>query len=731
MPNYQSPSVFPGYQNNPLQQNNQFIPQQNYQQVPQQNPQINLSKLANKIKLLKLTSALLSFLLIASIILTSVLILSNGTLINNNKAAVNTFDNLINPAVSNLDLNSNNKTYFFELGNYEFTYDSALWALPAIVDGQVVLSEKSDNIVAVSTSVLASRKVYFSSEPKNNRSIDDYYNIKKQEILSNGSKFIEEGVLKVNGNNYKYISTETSKFAKSVANKSLYDTYYFVQDNDLFYIVNLHTVNQISGANQLVNTILVSLKYTTSANSGAVKGASDQGAVDASEKAIVSTRSSVYRIYNKSCGSYSFNSVSNLPAYNKAFGGKTISDCIGSTGTGFVIDDKCHLGTNGHVVVSDVESNFISQIASSQDAYNVFVSDFLQLAVTNGDITSQQASKFISNPNDKDLQGYVFNFVYELLQNKVIDYKFSEPKIFVQKLDVPLDHTTFFDEKTAATEEKKAIPAKVLAMDFDPKALITGKFTTSDVAIITADTKCDTLLESKLGDINNVTSGSSLLVVGFPGTGTDDILNQGLSDLSSTSQQTITRGVLSAIKKDQSGHTLIQTDASVNHGNSGGPCYDINGNVVGIASMISGDTYGAINFCRDIKDLVSLMDKNNLKNDLNNVTNLWVSGVNAYYEKKYYSALDNFAKVEVINPAIQDLDKLTKSATDNKANAIDSADNKKTDNKNDGTLIAGIVSGSITGVIFIALLIVLIMLVTNKSKYKKLVAMYYPQPRYN
>ncbi len=63
--------------------------------------------------------------------------------------------------------------------------------------------------------------------------------------------------------------------------------------------------------------------------------------------------------------------------------------------------------------------------------------------------------------------------------------------------------------------------------------------------------------------------GSELYVVGSPFS----------KDLSFS----VAKGILSAIRKD-TGHTYIQTDASMNQGNSGGPILGENGTVVGVAS---------------------------------------------------------------------------------------------------------------------------------------------------
>ena len=52
---------------------------------------------------------------------------------------------------------------------------------------------------------------------------------------------------------------------------------------------------------------------------------------------------------------------------------------------------------------------------------------------------------------------------------------------------------------------------------------------------------------------------------------------------------TVTSGIISAFNRDiNSGpyDSFIQTDASINKGNSGGPLFNINGDVVGINSAI-------------------------------------------------------------------------------------------------------------------------------------------------
>jgi hypothetical protein len=68
--------------------------------------------------------------------------------------------------------------------------------------------------------------------------------------------------------------------------------------------------------------------------------------------------------------------------------------------------------------------------------------------------------------------------------------------------------------------------------------------------------------------------GDEVLVLGYP---------LGLSDAGG--QATLTRGIISSTLKDtKTGQALIQTDAAVNHGNSGGAMVNMQGSLIGIPS---------------------------------------------------------------------------------------------------------------------------------------------------
>ena len=122
-----------------------------------------------------------------------------------------------------------------------------------------------------------------------------------------------------------------------------------------------------------------------------------------------------------------------------------------------------------------------------------------------------------------------------------------------------------------------------------------------DTAVIRADqTAATNLTPLTLGALANVHVGDMAIAVGSP---------FGLS-------QTVTTGIVSALGRTvptQVGelHDLIQTDAAINSGNSGGPLADREGRAIGINTAIASASGGSdgIGFAVPIDQAVQLLDK--------------------------------------------------------------------------------------------------------------------------
>ncbi len=106
------------------------------------------------------------------------------------------------------------------------------------------------------------------------------------------------------------------------------------------------------------------------------------------------------------------------------------------------------------------------------------------------------------------------------------------------------------------------------------KAKVIGKDPLSDIAVLQLETK-EKFIPVKFGDSDKARIGDWVIAIGNP---------FGLGG-------TVTSGIISA-RNRSIGLTryedYIQTDASINQGNSGGPLFDMNGNVIGINTAILG-----------------------------------------------------------------------------------------------------------------------------------------------
>jgi serine protease Do len=113
------------------------------------------------------------------------------------------------------------------------------------------------------------------------------------------------------------------------------------------------------------------------------------------------------------------------------------------------------------------------------------------------------------------------------------------------------------------------------------KAELVGTDTKTDIAVLKVDPKGHKLTAVKFGDSNNMRIGDWVMAIGNP---------FGLGG-------TVTVGIISARNRDiNSGpyDDFIQTDAAINRGNSGGPLFNMNGEVIGINTAIISPSGGSI-----------------------------------------------------------------------------------------------------------------------------------------
>ncbi|UAK23984.1 Do family serine endopeptidase [Sphingomonas nostoxanthinifaciens] len=111
------------------------------------------------------------------------------------------------------------------------------------------------------------------------------------------------------------------------------------------------------------------------------------------------------------------------------------------------------------------------------------------------------------------------------------------------------------------------------------KATVVGKDATSDLAVLKIDAQ--NLPFVQFGDSTHTRVGDWVIAIGNP----------------FALGGTVTAGIVSAIHRSITAgpyDRYIQTDAAINQGNSGGPMFDLNGNVVGINTAIYSPSGGNV-----------------------------------------------------------------------------------------------------------------------------------------
>ena len=124
---------------------------------------------------------------------------------------------------------------------------------------------------------------------------------------------------------------------------------------------------------------------------------------------------------------------------------------------------------------------------------------------------------------------------------------------------------------TITTQDGTEYPAKLV-----------GKDAASDLAVLKIDGKGKPFPFVNFGDSRNARVGDWVIAIGQP---------FGLGG-------TVTAGIISAIYRNTGSGSAydryLQTDASINRGNSGGPMFDMRGNVIGINNAIFSPTGGSV-----------------------------------------------------------------------------------------------------------------------------------------
>ena len=286
----------------------------------------------------------------------------------------------------------------------------------------------------------------------------------------------------------------------------------------------------------------------------------------------------------------------------------------GFAGSGFIVSPDGYIITNAHVV--DL---------NSQDYINQFTSNFVQDYLT---IVDEKVQKTYGDS--------IYN--YPDIIDAVNDYIYKETYFTNLKINVYVG--TGVTIPGVATIQKGNVA--------DIRKLGTSG-SAKDVAILKIDGK--NLPTLKIGDSGEVKTGDRIYILGYPGASETSLTATG-----EAIEPTLTSGIISAERKTTDGFRLLQTDAAMSGGNSGGPVFNEKGEVIGIATSGSVDPFtgqpvAGFNFLVPINFAKGFMQELNIQNKQGSVDEHYQEGLEYLWNKKYSKAIDELETVRRLYPA--------------------------------------------------------------------------------
>ncbi len=285
-----------------------------------------------------------------------------------------------------------------------------------------------------------------------------------------------------------------------------------------------------------------------------------------------------------------------------------------NTGSGFIYRPDGYIVTNGHVVAD----------ANKKDA---------------------AAQEALRRSLKRDIVAHVVP-KYESLTNRTppgnnVDEVFNALSIYAKFTSGP-DLTVYLANKSYFNGEIKAYS--------DPIG-DGGK----DIAIVKID--ANNLPTVALGDSSNVHVQEAMTVIGYPAAAS----RLGMREISSLFVPTVTNGHVSAIKTDFKGTPVIQSDAAITHGNSGGPAFNDAGEVIGIATFAPKDVMG-FNFFVPVNTAMEFVNQVGVKPESGLFNKLWTSALDTYDAGKCESAKPKLQSVLNIIPNEPDVLRLMQAS---------------------------------------------------------------------
>jgi len=314
-------------------------------------------------------------------------------------------------------------------------------------------------------------------------------------------------------------------------------------------------------------------------------------------------------------------------------------DPIYETGSGFIIHPDGFVATNGHVVQRFYEMNE-SQLAKEFLERAVAQACGPALAMVPDGARKIRLRAIAADPVNR---GKVQLF-------KRLQVHLSTGEIYAAEIKA---YSPAIKPEDAPPGDPRASAGTAVEPERSGKDVAILKIDTHDLPTIRLAASSATL---KLGE--------PIFVLGYPGV----VLNHDFLSRKSQLEASVTVGRVSGFKIDLTNRRVIQTDASITWGNSGGPAFNLQGEVIGVATFISTTIEGdqaiqGFNFLIPVDSIREFARQIGVVPEADSLfMREWSQGVTAYFAGEYRRSLAHTDAALRIMAGFPDIDRLRADA---------------------------------------------------------------------
>jgi serine protease Do len=294
-------------------------------------------------------------------------------------------------------------------------------------------------------------------------------------------------------------------------------------------------------------------------------------------------------------------------------------------GSGFIITPDRYVVTNAHVVDANAEE---TKKGFAQQAFQEILDDDAKsIEKSMGRKLTEEEAKALTDANSW---------------------------YFSQTMEVGDISTEFSVVFGISGEKGKIVPTVIPAKLITRGNPIPGK----DVAILKLQGK-HTYPTIRIGDDKSMRVGDQVYVLGYPAVATFHPL---ISE-ESISEASLTRGLVSAKKNMKDGWEVLQIDAAITHGNSGGPVMNDQGEVIGLATFGSIDyqrnaEVQGMNFIVPATIVEEFIKEGKIHPMMSEISMVYEEGMDLFDASRYKKALEKFDEVKDMNKSFPFIDKM-------------------------------------------------------------------------